>query len=181
MVLNNNELDKWFKEDSVYFHSHTFKQQVKFYTVNDHLVMIKRFMKYLRKEEYYYNKDGLRNKLAEIYFSRKKNTLGNKLGFYIQPNCLGLGTTIYHHGTIIINGDAKLGDYCKLHGNNCVGNDGFSLKAPCIGNNVDIGFGAIIIGDIKIADNVKIGAGAVVTTSCLHEGATLVGIPAHEL
>ena len=52
------------------------------------------------------------------------------------------------------------------------------MAAPVIGNNVDIGVGAKIIGDITIADDVKIGAGAVVTKSCLEKGATLVGIPA---
>ena len=46
------------------------------------------------------------------------------------------------------------------------------------GDRVDIGVGAKIIGDITIADDVKIGAGAVVTKSCLKQGATLVGIPA---
>lgn len=48
-----------------------------------------------------------------------------------------------------------------------IGNDGVSLKAPHIGNNVEIGFGASIIGDVTITDDVKIGAGAVVVKSCL--------------
>lgn len=41
------------------------------------------------------------------------------------------------------------------------------MKAPHIGNNVEIGFGASIIGDVTITDDVKIGAGAVVVKSCL--------------
>ena len=44
----------------------------------------------------------------------------------------------------------------KLHGNNCIGN-------------------------ITIADDVQIGAGAVVVKSCLRKGARLVGIPAKEI
>ena len=37
------------------------------------------------------------------------------------------------------------------------------IFAPRLGNNVYIGAGAIVIGDITIGDNVIIGAGAVVT------------------
>ena len=103
----------------------------------------------------------------EFIYSRRKNKLGNTLGFYINPNTLGAGTIIYHHGSIIINSDAVVGCGCKLHGNNCIGNDGVSLKAPHIGNNVEIGFGASIIGDVTITDDVKIGAEAVVVKSCL--------------
>lgn len=121
------------------------------------------------------------NKVMEFIYSRRKNKLGNTLGFYINPYTLGAGTVIYHHGSIIINSDAILGCGCKLHGNNCIGNDGKSLKAPRIGNNVDIGFGASIIGNITIADDVQIGAGAVVVKSCLRKGARLVGIPAKEI
>lgn len=74
-----------------------------------------------------------------------------------------------------------IGQGCCLHGNNCIGNDGKSGGAPVIGKNVDIGFGAVIIGDIQIADNCKIGAGAVVVHSCLEEGSTLVGVPARRV
>ena len=38
----------------------------------------------------------------------------------------------------------------------------FIDDAPTIGNNVEIGFGAVIIGKIKIADGIKIGANSVV-------------------
>ena len=102
-------------------------------------------------------------------------------GFYIGATVFEPGITIYHHGTIIINGNAAIGQGCCLHGNNCIGNDGKSGGAPVIGKNVDIGFGAVIIGDIQIADNCKIGAGAVVVHSCLEEGSTLVGVPARRV
>lgn len=54
-------------------------------------------------------------------------------------------------------------------------------KCPQIGNNVEIGVGAKVIGNITIADNIKIGANAVVTKSFDEEGITLVGIPARKL
>ena len=112
---------------------------------------------------------------------RRRNRLAVKLGFTISPNCFGKGLLIWHYGNIVVNGDAKIGENCILHGDNCIGNNGSDTKAPVIGKNVDIGVGAKIIGDIFIADNCRIGAGAVVVKSCYHKGATLVGVPAKEI
>ena len=177
------DLKKIIMEDSKYYNTFSRKERKKMYITKDHFYEIHKYMKYLRCEEYYRNKTKngkikLFNKFLEILYAKRKNKLGNILGFYIKPESLGIGTVIYHHGCVIINGGAKLGENCKLHGNNCIGNNGNSLEAPQIGKNVDIGFGASIIGDVVIADNVKIGAGAVVTKSCYTKGATLVGIPA---
>ena len=53
-------------------------------------------------------------------------------------------------------------------------------KAPKIGDDVYIGPGAKVFGDVTLADNVQVGANAVVTKSCENKGAILVGIPASE-
>jgi serine O-acetyltransferase len=75
-----------------------------------------------------------------------------------------------------------VGENCQLHGSNCIGNDGYALdKCPVIGNNVDIGVGAKILGNITIADNIVIGAGAVVVHSFTEPGITIGGIPARKL
>ena len=84
-------------------------------------------------------------------------------------------------GNIVINNNAILGDNVKLHGNNCIGNNGKDYKCPKIGNNVDIGFGSIITGDIIIADDIKIGANAVVNKSFFKKGITIAGVPAREI
>lgn len=181
MITSKPQLKEYIKADQKYFISYPGKRRIRLMLCNDHLYMIKKYMALLRKEEYYFNKSGLGNMILEFFYARRKNNLGNKLGFYIRPNSLGKGTIIFHHGTIIIHGDARLGEGCKLHGNNCIGNDGIDNFAPRIGNNVDIGFGAVILGGITIADDVKIGAGAVVVKDCLVSGATLVGVPASTL
>ena len=85
---------------------------------------------------------------------------------------------IYHTSGIVVNGDARIGKNCKLHGGNVIGNKGNDLKAPIIGNNVRLGTGAKILGDVYIADDVQIGAGAIVLNSCYEKGALLIGIPA---
>ena len=109
------------------------------------------------------------------------NKLGLTLGIEIYVNSVAQGLTIYHCGDIVINANAKVGKNCKLHGRNCIGNNGKNLKAPVIGDNVTIGVGAIIIGDIYIANNINIGAGAVVTKSFFEEGITIAGIPAKKI
>ena len=184
--MTKNELKNIIEKDDIYYNSFSKKAHIKMFLTNSHFYMINKYMRLLRYEEFYRKKSvggGIHtvNKVMEFIYSRRKNKLGNTLGFYISPYTLGAGTVIYHHGSIIINSDAILGCGCKLHGNNCIGNDGKSLKAPRIGNNVDIGFGASIIGNITIADDVQIGAGAVVVKSCLRKGARLVGIPAKEI
>ena len=161
-----------------------YEKQLYFPTKKDYLVslvthedtyLIWKYLYFLRREE------AAANKLTEYYWRRRKNDLGAKLGIIIYAGCCGKGLRIWHYGSTIISGDAKLGENCTFHGQACIGSDGSSIAAPVIGNNVDIGVGAKIIGDVIIADNVKIGAGAVVTKSCNEQGATLAGIPAKPL
>ena len=140
---------------------------------------IRRFLYYLRKQEYYIN-TAKGNKLKGImglYYERRKNRLGMKLGLEIGPNCFGKGLSIWHAGNIVVNAYARIGENCTLHGGNCIGNTGKDPAVPRIGNNVNIGFGAVIIGDIEIADDVVIGANAVVNGSIPEPGSVVVGVP----
>ena len=138
---------------------------------------IRRYIRALRKEEFYMNYK--RNKILQYYFSRKKNLLGIRLGFFINAGCFDIGLKIFHYGSIIVNPKSRIGKNCTIHGNCCIGSKGtFPDDSPVIGNNVDIGQNAQILGGIYIADGVKIGAGAVVTKSVLVPGVTVVGVPA---
>lgn len=141
-------------------------------------VQIFRYITLLRKTEYYHNSKGFFHKVLYVLCRRNKNKLGIKLGIEIWDNTFDEGLTIYHAGNIVINGMSKIGKNCKLHGSNCIGNDGKSLAAPVIGDNVRLGVGAKVVGDVRIADNIIIAAGAVVIDSCDIKGATLAGVPA---
>lgn len=172
---------EYINADNKYFDELDLKTKIKLIITNDHWVQIKRYLKYLRLQEYYKKKCGKINNIRSLYWARKKNTLGNKLGFFIPEFTLGIGASIYHHGSIIINGDARIGKNCILHGMNCIGNDGETKDAPVIGDSVDIGVGAKVIGKVTLADEIKIGANAIVTKSFEFNGMTLIGIPAREL
>ncbi|SDN05440.1 DapH/DapD/GlmU-related protein [Bacillus sp. OK048] len=174
MIMKRDELKKILKmEKSSYLKKGVIPQVV----VNSKNATIYRFQKYLRCEEYHFNAgDSLYHKVMLLYYKRKKNRLGQKLGFDIPANCFGPGLHIHHVGLVTINGGSKIGDSCTIFGNVCigVGNSG----VPRIGNNCTLGFGSIIIGGITIADNCQIGAGSVVTKSIFESGSKVAGVPA---
>lgn len=148
---------------------------------------IVRYMKVLRKDEYYTNTQKNFIKIVPaIYYRRKHNKLGIKLGISIPVNTFGKGLIIYHSQSIIVHKDVRCGEYAKLHGLNCIGNNGSEryeklLSVPQIGNGLDLGIGAIIIGNIKIGDHVKVAANAVVCKSCEKDNTKLIGIPANHV
>ena len=71
-----------------------------------------------------------------------------------------------------------MGDFCDLHQGVHVGRNIKEGSVPKIGNNVWIGPGAKLFGDIKIADNIMIGANSVVNRSILESDVTVAGVPA---
>lgn len=137
--------------------------------------LIWKYMTFLRREE------AARSKLTAYFWRRKKNNLGSRLGLQIYAGTCARGLHIWHYGSVIISGDAVVGENCTIHGQACIGSDGASDAAPVLGKNVDIGVGAKIIGGVTLADNIRIGAGAVVVKSCETPGATLVGVPARKV
>lgn len=139
------------------------------------------YLRLLKCEERLAKKSNVLLKLFSYVIRRKRNQLGVLLGFHIPAGCFGEGLLIYHSGSIVVNANAKIGKNCVLHGENCIGNNGVSDDAPVIGDNCDIGIGAKIIGGVKLGNNVKIGANAVVTKSFLEDDIVLVGVPARKI
>jgi serine O-acetyltransferase len=85
---------------------------------------------------------------------------------------IGRRFRIEHFGDIIISGDTVFGDDVVIRNGVTVGLKRTNERgAPVIGNRVDIGAGAKILGAIRIGDDVVIGANAVV----------LRDVPAHSL
>ena len=86
------------------------------------------------------------------------------IGVEIPKNLkTGKNFMIYHPIGIVINPGVVFGDNCKIRQNTTIGNKtGGTGECPLIGNNVDIGANCVIIGNIRIGDNVIIGAGSVV-------------------
>lgn len=91
---------------------------------------------------------------------------------------VGRRLVIEHFGGIIISGDTVLGDDVVIRNGVTIGlKRTHNPGAPVIGNRVDIGTGAKILGPINIGDDVVIGANAVVLQD-IPANSLAVGVPA---
>jgi len=91
---------------------------------------------------------------------------------------LGRRFLIEHFGDIIISGDTVIGDDVVVRNGVTIGLRRTGERgAPIIGNRVDIGAGAKILGPIRIGDDVAVGANAVVITD-VPANSLAVGVPA---
>ncbi len=179
MIETKQDLIQYLNSDMAFYYRQDKKTRFMYWLTQDPVFFIAKYLRYLRKEEYYTNarKDPLGKGLC-LYNFRRKNRLGNKLGFKIPRNCFGPGLTIYHHGEIIVNEDARIGCGCVLHGGNCIGNNGITNDAPQIGDDLDLGIGAKIIGGVVLDNDITVGANAIVTKTFSGDGLVLAGIPA---
>jgi serine O-acetyltransferase len=92
---------------------------------------------------------------------------------------IGRRLVIEHSGAIVIHGEAILGDDCIIRQGVTIGNRYMDkpMEAPVIGNRVNIGAGAKILGAVSIGDDAEVGANAVVLKD-VPAGAAAVGVPA---
>ena len=91
---------------------------------------------------------------------------------------IGQRFTIEHVGAIVISGDAVFGDDCVIRNGVTVGLKNRNHRgSPVIGDRVDIGAGAKLLGNIRIGNDVAIGANAVVLCD-VPDHCIAVGIPA---
>jgi len=91
---------------------------------------------------------------------------------------IGRNFVIDHFGGIVISGYARFGDDCRIRNGVVVGLKNVrEPTAPVFGNNVDIGAGAKVLGNIRIGNNVVIGSNAVVLID-VPDNALAVGVPA---
>lgn len=79
---------------------------------------------------------------------------------------IGKNLSLFHGQALVMTNQVIIGENCTLRQCTTLGNkqiqDGGFTRSPVIGNYVDIGSNACIIGAITIGDHVLIGSGAVV-------------------
>ena len=126
-------------------------------------------------------------KIAHFFYIRKHYFIARflserakrKTGIEIHPGAV-IGKNLFiDHGTGIVIGETTIiKDNVTIYHGVTLGGRGLDKgkRHPTIGNNVIIGCGAKILGNINIGDNVKIGANSVVLKDVI-DNATIVGIP----
>jgi len=85
---------------------------------------------------------------------------------------------LMHPTGVVINSKVVGGQRVVLESGVVIGDE--KGRSPVLGNDIFVGAGAKIIGDVHIADHAKVGANAVVVKS-VAEGITVVGIPARPI
>ncbi|MDI3481100.1 MAG: serine O-acetyltransferase [Tepidanaerobacteraceae bacterium] len=100
-------------------------------------------------------------------------------GIEIHPGArIGKGFFIDHGMGVVIGETTEIGDNVTLYQGVTLGGTGKDRgkRHPTLGNNIVVGSGAKILGPVKIGDNSKIGAGAVVLKD-VPPNSTVVGVP----
>lgn len=136
----------------------------------------------LRKVEFDINcRHKVVGKLIGKWHKMRFHRLSVRLGFTIPPNVFGPGLSIPHYGTIVVHGNVRAGKNCRLQEGVTIGATNGSHEAAVIGDNCYFGSGAKVIGAVRIADDVAVGANAVVTKDIAEPGTTWAGIPARKI
>ena len=120
--------------------------------------------------------------LSKHYFSaRAVSQLARFFtGIEIHPGAtIGKGLFIDHGMGVVIGETAEIGDNCTIYQGVTLGGTGKDTgkRHPTLGNNVMVGAGAKVLGPIKINDDSKVAANAVVLKE-VPQNSTAVGIPA---
>ena len=136
-----------------------------------------KFERLMRKCEYSLYWKGL-GKIYSLLLRYRYYRLSIKLNYSIPLNTFGPGLALVHRGPVVVSKFSKIGSNCRIQTMTVIGATNGQKKAAVLGDNVYIGVGAKIIGDITIANGVVIGAGAVVVKSVLTENVTMGGVPA---
>ncbi|MGK7897505.1 MAG: serine O-acetyltransferase [Xenococcus sp. (in: cyanobacteria)] len=100
-------------------------------------------------------------------------------GIEIHPGAqIGEGVFIDHGMGVVIGETAIVGDRSLIYQGVTLGGTGKETgkRHPTLGENVVIGAGAKVLGNLQIGDNVRIGAGSVVLRN-VPSDCTVVGIP----
>ncbi|MUG94956.1 serine O-acetyltransferase [Scytonema sp. UIC 10036] len=100
-------------------------------------------------------------------------------GIEIHPGAtIGQGVFIDHGMGVVIGETAIIGDYTLIYQGVTLGGTGKECgkRHPTVGENVVVGAGAKVLGNIQIGNNVRIGAGSVVLRD-VPSDCTVVGVP----
>ena len=96
---------------------------------------------------------------------------------------IGRRVRIGHHQGVILGYDTVIGDDCLIRQNVTLGqsnDDGRTEDQPVIGNGVQFGAGATVVGRVTVGDGARVGPGAIILTN-MPAGASAFAAPARIL
>ena len=102
-------------------------------------------------------------------------------GIEIHPGAqIGRRFFIDHGMGVVVGGTTIIGDDVTLYQGVTLGGTGKEKgkRHPTLGNNVVVGGGAKILGNVTVGENCRVGAGSVVLSD-VPDNSTIVGVPGH--
>lgn len=134
------------------------------------------YQRVLRHAEYWESRRAspLRNAMLAAYKLRLAR-LGERVGIAIPRGTCGPGLSIAHPGSIVVNGQARVGARCRISQSVTIG--ATPAGAPVIGDDVFFGPSSQAIGPVVIGSGSTVLPGAVVVAD-VPERSTVGGVPA---
>lgn len=181
MIYTKSDLRYYIKSDLERYHLR--KTWIHYFFSGDETYAVLRFLKRLRKTEYYYNTYSKCNpfsilRFAISFFIYRRMQLHYRL--FVPLNVVGPGLYIPHRmGGVIINA-IKVGENFTINTGCILGKKGNNDNRPIIGNNVECCIGAKIIGKVHVGDNSIIAPNSVVIKD-VADGDVVSGIPAKSI
>ena len=86
-----------------------------------------------------------------------------------------------HVGPVLLNTNTVLGKDCGIPMNVGIVGGGNNGYAPVLGDNIVVGYGAVVLGNTHVANGVAIGANAVVNKDVIEENIAVAGVPARKI
>lgn len=134
-------------------------------------------------------------RLCEYHFNLSSNSFYHKVAYYCRKlqlkrledrfcsefaiNVSDEGLVIWHPQRIIINPNAKVGKHCSISSGVVIAQA--HNMCPTIGDNVELMIDCAVLGNIHIANNVRIGAKTLVIKTINAVNTTWAGIPAKKI
>ena len=173
MIKTKKELNHYIEEDARANHVKMgYSYYIKLLYGNVHACVF-RYLKSLRKYEYYHNK---KSKLS-IFYRFYNRRLGLKYNIALPINVIGYGIYIPHiEGGVIVNSKC-IGNYFEINSGCVVGKGRTNDELPILGNNVRMTVGSKIIGKVVIGDNVIVAPNTVVIND-IPDNCFVSGVPA---
>ena len=135
------------------------------------------YINYMRRCEYIDGSkgSGFFSSLVERYYWRKMKKVGVLTGFQISPNTCGKGLYLPHWGSILVNGNARLGERCVIQSGVLV------AEGVRGGDHIYFSVGSKVLRDVTLADDIIVAANAVVNKSFTEPDIVVGGIPAKKI
>lgn len=164
MITNRDELKEYIKYDEKANHFSKWSR-----LINTRC----KFLRTLRELEYCININA--PKPVQMFYRLRLQLLSEKLGITIGPNVFGKGLYLPHYGSIVINDSARFGE-------NCVVQNGVNVSESVVcGGGIYLGAGSKLLIGVHLADNIIVGANAVVTKSFDEPNIVIAGVPAKKI